>query len=264
MSQSTNSVIGADQPGLDARQKIEEIFDAVVTSHSGASTPSYAQAGIVWLDTSGGATAWEYKINDGSGDHTIFTLNTSSGLFSFNLDTVEIFQSSTPQMRLGNTGATTDEKYYAIAVNSSGSFLIQTINDSKVFGANAIGIFRTGTTVDEIEFNATDIDINATNTYISGVVEFTGNVEIASIQPKWQFSETDGAADNKNWIFQAASESFYFQVWDDALVSNSTWLRVDRTGTTVDEIELNATNIDINSTNTSSIVTGKQKDSEAA
>jgi hypothetical protein len=54
--------------------------------------------------------------------------------------------------------------------------------------------------------------------------------------PYLEFDESDGAANNQRWAMYAANEQLNFQVINDASSSNSPWMQVDRTGTTVDRV----------------------------
>lgn len=54
--------------------------DSLLTCHSGSSRPSYAVAGTMWLDTSGGTT-WILKQYDGVDDIVIGTIDTTNNTF---------------------------------------------------------------------------------------------------------------------------------------------------------------------------------------
>lgn len=77
---------------------------------------------------------------------------------------------------------------------------------------------------------------------------FTGTAQVLSNDTvRLRFTETDAATDNKNWEFQVASGGTLFGlVYNDDLDSSTTWVQVDRTGTTVDSIALAATAITLN------------------
>lgn len=59
---------------------LEPWRDALHTNHSGSSRPSYAVAGMMWLDTT--TNPWNIKFFTGSADISIGTLNTSSNLYT--------------------------------------------------------------------------------------------------------------------------------------------------------------------------------------
>ena len=59
---------------------LEPWRDALHTMHSGSSRPSYAVAGIMWLDTT--TTPWVVKVFDGADDISIGTVNATTNLFA--------------------------------------------------------------------------------------------------------------------------------------------------------------------------------------
>lgn len=76
---------------------------------------------------------------------------------------------------------------------------------------------------------------------VFGTVPFTpavtdGVVVFSSTQPNLFFYESDGAADNRLWRFVASAETLVFQTRNDLDNSGTTWLTVDRTGITVDNV----------------------------
>jgi hypothetical protein len=50
------------------RTDLNNVLEAINTSNSGTSRPSGAVAGTIWLDTSGGVTAYILKFYDGATD----------------------------------------------------------------------------------------------------------------------------------------------------------------------------------------------------
>lgn len=60
--------------------KLEPAFDALLSMHSGTSRPSYAVAGIQWLDTT--TTPWVLKFFDGTNDISLGTINASTHVFT--------------------------------------------------------------------------------------------------------------------------------------------------------------------------------------
>jgi hypothetical protein len=59
---------------------LEPWRDALHTMHSGSSRPSYAAAGIMWLDTT--TTPWVVKVFDGADDISMGTVNATTNLFA--------------------------------------------------------------------------------------------------------------------------------------------------------------------------------------
>lgn len=89
---------------------------------------------------------------------------------------------------------------------------------------------------------ALGISLTAVNAW-SAVQQFTGvgstaspAVQISSTFPNLQLYETDGALNNKNWHITVNSESLLFRTVDDAGAAALEWLRVERTGITIDTV----------------------------
>jgi len=63
--------------------RIDDNFDAQISSHSGASRPTYAVAGTLWLST---ATAGKHKYYffDGTSDRLVLTIDTATGAVTYN------------------------------------------------------------------------------------------------------------------------------------------------------------------------------------
>lgn len=55
--------------------------DAVQSTHSGTTAPSYNTSGLMWLDTSGG-TSWDLKMYDGTDNITLITIDTTANTSS--------------------------------------------------------------------------------------------------------------------------------------------------------------------------------------
>ena len=79
MTQSTPT-IGANQSGLTYRQQDNDGKKALLNHHKGSSAPSYAEAGIIWLDDS--ATPWKMKIYDGADWITLGDVHATNNTFT--------------------------------------------------------------------------------------------------------------------------------------------------------------------------------------
>ena len=146
-----------------------------------------------------------------------------------------------------DTDADTDEKQYSIR-NSAGQFRLQTRTDGSATANNAFIIDRTGTTVDEIELNATALDFNATLD-VSGSADFGDSIDISStVLNMLTLSDSDAAADNKKWSWRLSDGDVRFATLTDANSFGENALSINRTGTSVDEIQLDATTLDVNGT----------------
>tara|TARA_Y100001937_G_C7133180_1_gene338612 strand:+ start:1121 stop:2896 length:1776 start_codon:yes stop_codon:yes gene_type:complete len=65
------------------RSDLNSALSAINSSNSGTSRPSSAVAGTIWLDTSGGVTAYALKFFDGSDDITLANINTTANTVDF-------------------------------------------------------------------------------------------------------------------------------------------------------------------------------------
>lgn len=76
----------------------------------------------------------------------------------------------------------------------------------------------------------------------------TPAVTVSAATPVYLLNETDGAANNRAWYLAAGSEALVMGVRDDAASAAADFLTVQRTGTTVDSVNLQATAVQINGT----------------
>jgi hypothetical protein len=87
---------------------------------------------------------------------------------------------------------------------------------------------------------STKLTLRATDLHtMSGSLTLTGNLDMSSVTPIFTLDQTGGAVDNKKWRMLAVSESLRLQLQNDAETVTTTFMQVDRTGTTVDNIALN-------------------------
>lgn len=64
----------------------------------------------------------------------------------------------------------------------------------------------------------------------------TGNLTINKVGAELFIRDTSSTLDNKAWSFSANLDGLSAYIYDDATVGLSAWLRVERTGTTVDSV----------------------------
>ena len=76
----TTSQIGADQSGLAYRNADNAGKQAILNHHKGSSAPSYAEAGIIWLNDSG--TPWTLNVYDGSDWITLGAVDATANTFN--------------------------------------------------------------------------------------------------------------------------------------------------------------------------------------
>jgi hypothetical protein len=77
---------------------------------------------------------------------------------------------------------------------------------------------------------------SAQHTWTGNGTDAVPNILLSNTQPTFIFNQTGGAVDNRRWEFSAQVEQFVANTLNDAANSGVVWLRVDRTGTTVDTI----------------------------
>lgn len=78
-----------------------------------------------------------------------------------------------------------------------------------------------------------------------------GILSISAALPEIRMIESDASANNRAWITLPLTESLHYRVYNDALSSGTTYMSVDRTGITVDTVNLQATNVQANGVNVS-------------
>lgn len=89
--------------------------------------------------------------------------------------------------------------------------------------------------------------LDQANTYTgTTVVPSSYPIRLSGADPFLAFNETDGSANNKLWDMGSGGEAFIMRALTDAGVATN-WLRVDRTSNTIDNINLLATTVQINS-----------------
>jgi hypothetical protein len=83
-------------------------------------------------------------------------------------------------------------------------------------------------------------------TLTATTINASGAVTSANGTPQFVLTESDAAANNKNWLLKASAEQLLLQAGNDALGSFGTIMTVDRTANTIDSIALTATSITVN------------------
>jgi hypothetical protein len=82
------------------RTELNNILGALNTSHIGSSAPASLAAGSIWVDTSGGATAYVLKFYDGSDHIQLGTINTTANTVDWTDSSVtfDIVNDTSPQL----------------------------------------------------------------------------------------------------------------------------------------------------------------------
>lgn len=74
----------------------------------------------------------------------------------------------------------------------------------------------------------------------------SGRLDLEHASPFLKFSETDAATNEKQWVWRSVAGVLQLDTYTDADAFGATAIAIDRNGTTVTEIELNATLLDFN------------------
>ena len=117
--------------------------DAAQSSHSGSTRPTYAKAGMPWLDTS--VTPWKYYMFDGADDILIGTFNITTNVFSPVVASSNISDATT----IGKavlTASSTANAQTAIGGSTVGKALFVAANDGTA--RTAISAAKSGANTD--------------------------------------------------------------------------------------------------------------------
>ena len=88
------TIIPSSTDGTELASLINSFRDAVNSGHAGTTAPTYAVAGMIWIDTTT-ATAWALKLYDGTNWLTLATFNTSTNVVSIPTGVLATTQSVT-------------------------------------------------------------------------------------------------------------------------------------------------------------------------
>ncbi|MBI3441727.1 MAG: hypothetical protein HY052_08030 [Proteobacteria bacterium] len=105
MTQATPT-IGANQSGLQYRNADNDGKKALLNHHKGSTAPSYAEAGIIWLDDT--ATPWILKIYDGTDWIVLASVNATT-------NAIEAYHGTAALRLLNHATDTGSANAYAVA-----------------------------------------------------------------------------------------------------------------------------------------------------
>ena len=127
----------ANQSFPATRTDINNVLSAINSSNSGTSRPSGAVAGTIWLDTSGGVTAYVLKFFDGSDDITLANINTTANTVDFVDSSVasDLLNDTSPQL-----GANLDTNSHNIAIDDAHGILDENSNEQLIFQTTASAV----------------------------------------------------------------------------------------------------------------------------
>ena len=129
MSQVSDVSI-ANQGFSAFRTELNNILGALNTLHLGTSAPASLAAGSLWVDTSGGATAYILKFYDGSDSITLGTINTTANSVDWSDSSVtfDIVNDTSPQL-----GGDLDTNSHNIAIDDAHFIKDENGNEQIIF-----------------------------------------------------------------------------------------------------------------------------------
>lgn len=141
----------ANQSFPNTRTDINNVLSAINTCNSGSSRPSSATTGTIWLDTSGGASAYVLKFFDGTDDISLANIDTSANTVNWLDSSVsfDIVSDTTPQLGgnldvNGNSIVSVSNGNIAITPDGTGKVVIDGISHPTTDGTNGQALVTDG------------------------------------------------------------------------------------------------------------------------
>lgn len=176
-----------------------------------------------------------------------------------------------PAVRFVETGVTADNTTWGWAANGE---ILQGVlySDDLASTVSFMFVNRTLNVADQVRFDATEFEVNATTIDINGAVDISSTLLVggtttsvgtlavdsasqgiirilsASNNPFFQISNESQAADNRNWLMISSNLTFSIRPYNDALAVSSTSFSITRSGTDTTRVDLAATEIQFDST----------------
>lgn len=155
---------------------------------------------------------------------------------------------SASRIKFTASDAGTNEDLWDVgAIVSDDSFRIRTRTDADGVGNDALKIVRSGTTVSEIELNATLLDFNGDAEFsgaveIDGIVTLNSHTFVTNNSPRFGWYEEDAGTDEKGWLLVANGDTFSISLATDAdfpSTSNAnTVFSLSRSGQNLNQINI--------------------------
>jgi hypothetical protein len=125
--------------GVTLADMLNNWRDAIHSWHRGAARPSYAVAGMAWINDNGGPTNWLVNVYLGPtvGDVVLFTYDTTTGVISAGGGTLVAQATTLPSVRWQSTGNGPDLKAWRATENNDGTLRFGAYSDA---GAEIAGI----------------------------------------------------------------------------------------------------------------------------
>jgi hypothetical protein len=150
MSQYDFGTLGTATTGIQLANALNAWRNAIHTSHSGTTAPTYKQIGMHWLDTTT-ATAWALKVWDGTSWLTILKINPSTNVVTFDSQRYLPPGSTAPAPSVaGDLWYDTNDQYLAVGTGGTpvtkwgGSSRWVRIGNSSTAGAASLNFANVG------------------------------------------------------------------------------------------------------------------------
>lgn len=181
---------------------------------------------------------------------------TWTGQHSFTLARGLRMSSAGPTFGLNQTTGAADNRLWEMQATGE-QLIFQATNDAINSATSWLTIDRTGTTIDSMTFPAGRALFNRPLTAGTGLlasVGTTGDAVVINGNARLYMNETAATADNRLWRIFPSGEDLNFTATNDAIAAESAFMRVTRTGTTIDSIVFSAGILNLNTTSTSATV----------
>jgi hypothetical protein len=205
-----------DRSGQGAMLAGLKLFDGVIGA-----------PGLTWgTDTTSGL------YQNGAGDFrwSIF----STELLRLNTNLVQI-SGTAPVFRWNESDAAANNRLWDV-IASGEDLAFRALTDA-LAATNWLAVTRTAGVIDTITLAAAALALNGPVTFNNSGLS-TAAVQLASAAPTLLWFETDAAANNGKWYIQANTEALQFGAANDAFGVATNFLQVDRTGTTIDTVNV--------------------------
>ena len=127
--------------GVQLAGMLNQWRDAMHSYHRGPTRPTYIVPGMLWIDDSGGATAWKLNVflSAGLGDRELFRYNTTTGAITVSAASGGAFaalnllaQGTVPTIGIWDTDNPIDQKRWEWNMTTTGVLRLQSLSDAGV------------------------------------------------------------------------------------------------------------------------------------
>ncbi len=136
-------------------------------------------------------------------------------------------ENTLPQLTMCDTDADFDEKEWRF-LTSGGDFQFVTVTDAGTVIENAISISRSGTTVGQIQFSCTQLNM------LSNPIRLASSIQTSGNGPYFELNEDDAPSEETVWRIRSAGGDLIITTRTDAGGAGDAAITWSRTGTTVD------------------------------